>query len=127
MHTGAGQGETTFAHGCLGGKSSLPNVCHIVNANGDKRLARVHRLHQVLLGDQIVKDTSGGGGVGLPRERDPQAVLEDVYINELVTIETARDVYKVAIDPARRQIDQDRTKALRAQASQPPCEGVHAT
>jgi N-methylhydantoinase B len=77
-------------------------------------LAKVHRLHKVFLGDHIVKDTSGGGGVGRPEERDPQAVWEDVTIHELVTIGTARDVYRVVIDPATRQIDWDQTKALRA-------------
>ncbi len=117
MHTGAGQGETTTAHGCLGGRPTLPNVCHIVRSNGEKIRAKVHRLHKVFLGDHIVKDTSGGGGVGRPQERDPQAVWEDVTLNELVTIETARDVYEVVIDPATRQIDWDRTKTLRAAAA----------
>ena len=62
----------------------------------------------------MVKDTGGGGGIGRPEERDPQAVWEDVYINELVTIEGAREIYKVAIDPATRQIDWNQTKSLRA-------------
>lgn len=114
MHTGAGQGETTFAHGCLGGRPSLPNTCTIVRANGEKMLAKVHRLHKVYAGDHIVKDTSGGGGVGRPEERDPQAVWDDVFINEVVTIAAALDVYKVVIDAASRQIDQERTRALRA-------------
>jgi N-methylhydantoinase B len=113
VHTGAGQGETTFSHGCQGGRPTLANQCFIVRKNGDKMRAQVHRLHQVHEGDHIVKDTSGGGGVGPPEERDPQAVWKDVYIGELVTLETARDVYKVAIDAATRQIDWDRTKALR--------------
>jgi hypothetical protein len=40
-------------------------------------------------------------------------VWDDVYINELVTIEAARDVYKVVIDPATKKIDAEKTKALR--------------
>ncbi len=117
MHTGAGQGETTFSHGCLGGRPTLPNNCFIVRANGEKTRAKVHRLHKVYAGDHIVKDTSGGGGVGLPEERHPQAVWEDVYVNELVTIDAAREVYKVVIDPVTREIDWDRTKALRVAAA----------
>ena len=39
-------------------------------------------------------------------------VLEDV-INELVSIEAARDVYKVAINPESLVIDEDETKKLR--------------
>ena len=91
----------------------MANQCFIVRKNGEKMRAQVHRLHQVHEGDRIVKDTSGGGGVGLPEERDPQAVWKDVYISELVTLETAREVYKVAIDPALRQIDWEETKRLR--------------
>jgi N-methylhydantoinase B len=117
MHTGAGQGETTYAHGCLGGRPTLPNVCHIVRSDGERMRAKVHRLHKVFPGDHIVKDTSGGGGVGPPEERDPRAVWEDVYVNELVTVETALKVYKVVIDPATLQIDWVRTEALRADAN----------
>jgi len=112
MHTGAGHGETTFSHGALGGKPTPPNICYIVR-NGEKIRAKVHRLHQLKGGDHVVKDTGGGGGIGRPEERDPQAVWDDVYINELVTIEAAREVYKVAIDPATRKIDWEQTKALR--------------
>ena len=116
MHTGAGQGETTFSHGALGGKPTPPNACHIVR-NGERIRARVHRLHQLCGGDRVIKDTGGGGGVGRPEERDPQAVWEDVFIHELVTIEGAREVYKVAIDPTSREIDWNQTRALRAAAA----------
>jgi N-methylhydantoinase B len=112
MHTGAGHGETTFSHGALGGKPTPLNVCHIVR-NGERIRAKTHRLHQLKAGDHIVKDTGGGGGIGKPEERDPQAVWDDVYINELVSLEAARDVYKVVIDPATRKIDWQQTEALR--------------
>jgi N-methylhydantoinase B len=112
MHTGAGHGETTFSHGALGGKPTPPNICHIVR-NGERIRAKTHRLHQLKAGDHIVKDTGGGGGIGKPEERDPQAVWDDVYINELVSLEAAGDVYKVVIDPATKKIDQEKTAALR--------------
>jgi N-methylhydantoinase B len=118
MHTGAGMGETTFAHGCLGGRPTLPNHCEIVDAaTSAARVAKVHRLHKLHHGDRIIKDTSGGGGVGRPQERDPQAVWDDVYIDEQVTIEAAREVYKVVIDPLTRRIDHEQTRILRAAAS----------
>lgn len=123
MHTGAGQGETTSAHGCLGGRPSLPNVCHILRRDGESYLAKVHRLHKLYAGDRIIKDTSGGGGVGRPEERDPQAVWEDVYIDELVTLAAAREIYKVAIDAATRQIDWEETRALRRAAAEQPVAG----
>jgi N-methylhydantoinase B len=115
MHTGAGQGETTFSHGALGGRPTPPNTCYIVR-DGQKIRAQVHRLHQLQAGDRVVKDTGGGGGVGRPEERDPKAVWEDVFVNEFVTIEAAREVYGVVIDPQSRGIDWAQTRALRGAA-----------
>jgi N-methylhydantoinase B/oxoprolinase/acetone carboxylase alpha subunit len=70
-------------------------------------------LHQLKGGDHVIKDTGGGGGIGRPEERDPQAVWDDVYVNELVSLQAAREVYKVAIDSATKKIDWEQTRALR--------------
>jgi N-methylhydantoinase B/oxoprolinase/acetone carboxylase alpha subunit len=67
--------------------------------------------------DILIKHSSGGGGVGDPAERDPEMVREDVE-NELVSLEAARDIYKVAIDPATFKIDQRATKALRERSGE---------
>ncbi|MEM3927153.1 MAG: hypothetical protein QXU13_06215, partial [Desulfurococcaceae archaeon] len=63
-------------------------------------------------GDLVSIRTSGGGGWGDPLDRDPMLVLQD-YINELITLETARDIYGVVIDPSRRTIDWEKTFELR--------------
>ena len=47
-------------------------------------------------GARVRLDLPGGGGVGDPRERDPQAVLRDV-VDGYVSLEAARDVYGVTI------------------------------
>ena len=70
-------------------------------------------MAEIKEGDIIIKQSSGGGGVGDPSERDPEMVLEDV-INELVSVEAAREIYKVAIDLENRTILGDETKELRA-------------
>jgi N-methylhydantoinase B/oxoprolinase/acetone carboxylase alpha subunit len=75
--------------------------------------ARTHRMIEVRHGEILGKVSGGGGGVGPPAEREPQAVLRDV-INEVVTIPHARDVYRVAIDPGTLTIDQAATRELRA-------------
>ena len=117
MHTGASQGETTFSHGCVGGRPSFPNACSIVRAKtGEKEVAQAHRLHPVNAGDRVIKDTSGGGGVGRPEERDPQKVWEDVFLDEIVSIDYARTAFKVVIDPATGEVDRKRTEELRAAA-----------
>jgi N-methylhydantoinase B len=63
-------------------------------------------------GDQLVTMTGGGAGVGNPWERDPEAVAEDVK-NEIVSIERAREVYKVAIAPKSLVLDPVKTASLR--------------
>jgi N-methylhydantoinase B len=65
-------------------------------------------------GDVLVNNAGGGGGWGNARERDPEAVLEDVR-NEYVSIEAARTEYGVVIDPKTLELDTSATQELRAQ------------
>ena len=67
----------------------------------------------MLAGDHFVIECGGGAGVGLAEERDPEAVLVD-FRNELITLQFAKDVYKVAIDADKMQINQAETARLRA-------------
>lgn len=53
-----------------------------------------------------------GGGTGPPEQRDPARVLRD-FRDELITLEEARDVYRVAIDPETRSVDENGTAELR--------------
>ena len=48
--------------------------------------------------DVVSCRTCGGGGYGPPEEREPQLVLRDVR-NGMVSLERARTVYHVAVDP----------------------------
>jgi len=64
-------------------------------------------------GDVLTVLTGGGGGFGDPFERDPQAVVED-WLAGKVTLLHARDAYGVAIDAARRAVDEAETARLRA-------------
>jgi N-methylhydantoinase B len=61
-------------------------------------------------GDVISVRTCGGGGYGPPEERDPERVLRDV-LEDKVSADRARDVYRVAI--ADRRLDAAETKELR--------------
>ncbi len=62
-------------------------------------------------GDVISYRTCGGGGYGPPEERDPARVLRDV-LEEKVSVERARDVYRVAV--VGRELDEAATAELRA-------------
>jgi N-methylhydantoinase B len=95
--TGSSDGDLTRPPGALGGQDGPLSRMYI--RDGDEVIpARTHRMVQIKSGQILGKVSGGGGGVGDPAERDPQKVLDDV-INEFVTPETARDVYRVAITP----------------------------
>jgi len=64
-------------------------------------------------GDIVRLATGGGGGFGLAIERDPEAVRADVR-NEVLTIEQAREVYLVVIDPETLDLMREATAGLRA-------------
>ena len=68
---------------------------------------------QLKPGDIMRVESCGGGGYGSSTERDPQLVLRDVH-EEKVSLERARAVYRVAIDPDTWTVDETETEKLRA-------------
>lgn len=106
-------GETTQGPGALGGEPTPFNRC--VLSRGEERIPYYcGRIYDIQPKDIITRVSGGGAGVGSPLERDPEMVRTDV-INELVTIEGARNTYKVVIDPVTKEIDYEQTKLLRAE------------
>lgn len=61
-----------------------------------------------------VARTSGGGGFGDPAQRDPEVVRDDVR-DGFVSLETAREVYRVALrtDSELYEVDRAETQRLR--------------
>lgn len=112
MNTGSSDGDEMLGHGALGGETAPP--CRTFVKRGDEMIrVKPHRFIQLKQGDVLVKHSSGGGGVGPAWERDPQAVLEDV-LDKFVSVEKAREIYKVAIATRTWQVDQEETKKLRS-------------
>jgi N-methylhydantoinase B len=68
-------------------------------------------------GDRLVYRFGGGGGWGDPLERDPEAVLDDVW-DEYVSLDAARAEYGVVITGTLADmtlaLDADATEAVRA-------------
>ena len=62
-------------------------------------------------GESFVFESGGGGGWGSPLERDPGSVATDVR-NELVTVQSASEVYGVVLDE-QLAVDQPATDARR--------------
>jgi N-methylhydantoinase B len=110
--TGSSDGDLTQPPGAAGGEPGP--LCKMYVKRGDEVTpARTHRMVQVATGEVLGKLSGGGGGVGDPAERDPEKVLADV-INEYVSVDAARETYRVAIDLETRSIDWQQTKVLRS-------------
>ncbi|MFC1845989.1 hydantoinase B/oxoprolinase family protein [Chloroflexota bacterium] len=109
---GNSQGETTQGAGVMGGYPTPFNRCYVTRGN-EQIPYRAGRIYPLYPGDILTKICSGGAGVGNPIERDPEKVLEDV-IKEFISIESARDVYKVVINPDKMTVDYEATQKLRA-------------
>lgn len=62
-------------------------------------------------GERLVVEMPGGGGLGDPLKRDPQAVQRDVAMG-YVSKESARDLYKVVLD-AKGAVDVAATQVAR--------------
>ena len=84
-------------------------------ANGAEE--EVPRVGQVTLnpGEMIVSRSCGGGGFGLPAQRNPERVREQVA-EGFVSRARAREVYRVVIDDDGRVVPAE-TEALRAEVT----------
>jgi N-methylhydantoinase B len=64
-------------------------------------------------GSLLFAQSGGGGGWGDPLDRAPEAVLDD-WLDDLVSLESARRDYGVVIDAGREAVDAPATRAERA-------------
>jgi len=63
--------------------------------------------------DAVIVRGGGGGGFGSPLERPAQKVQDDVR-QGYVSIEAARTLYGVVVDPETLEVDSTETERLRA-------------
>jgi N-methylhydantoinase B len=101
MATGSSDGDEMQGFGALGGHPS-PQSRTFIQRDGDLIRVKPHRLQEIRTGDVVIKHSSGGGGIGDPRERDRAAVRADVR-NGIVSAETARVVY--GLDDAATELE----------------------
>lgn len=69
--------------------------------------------HKFAPGETFMFETTGGGGWGNPHARSAGRVLDDV-LDDYISIDVARDVYGVAIDPKTMTVREAETAKLRA-------------
>lgn len=105
--------ETFRPYGLFGGDEGQGSELLINPGHADgERYVRASGI-RVRKGAIIRHKTAGGGGYGNPKARSTSAVSRD-YMNGLILLDVARDIYRVALDPTSGAVDETATKALRA-------------
>jgi len=109
-------GEEPF--GLFGGKPAGLNTAKLTYPGGRKREFKGHEIVNGVQGAEIEMTASGGGGMGDPKLRPAEIVREEVR-DEIVSIESARRDYGVALDPETLEINEAETERLRKNSENP--------
>jgi N-methylhydantoinase B len=97
--------------GIRGGLPGQP-ARYVLNPDGESRRLGSKTTVELRPGDVVSFQTCGGGGYGAPFERESELVLADVRQGK-VSVERARSVYGVAIEPGSWTVDWVATDRLR--------------
>jgi N-methylhydantoinase B/oxoprolinase/acetone carboxylase alpha subunit len=97
--------------GLSGGLAGWPCRTLMERADGTSEELPSKKVFAIHAGDTLRIWTAGGGGYGRPTDRDPAAVLSDVF-DRRVSQDLAEDVYGVVIDG--KDVDVERTAAQRS-------------
>jgi N-methylhydantoinase B len=101
----------TTPWGLDGGCNAQPGRALLAHQDGSVEDLPPKITRRVAKGDRLVSMTPGGGGWGPAYERPPEAVRRDV-LEELISPETARNVYGVVLN-ADLSLDREGTEMLR--------------
>lgn len=109
-----GDGDFEPPFGLFGGKEANLNLIELRYPDGRALKPRnKDLLTGVPKGTVYYQIASGGGGWGEPKRRAPEKVAAEVK-NGVISVEAAREVYAVAVDPLTFAVDQTATAKLRA-------------
>jgi N-methylhydantoinase B len=98
--------------GLFGGAPGKLAYYGLVDSKGQASALRSKVTFTVPDGHFVTMQTCGGGGYGPIHERAPERVLQDV-IEGKVSVQRAREVYKVSINLSNKRIDEEETLRLR--------------
>jgi len=109
-----GDGDVEPAFGLYGGGPGTLNKIELHPPDGKiYRATSKDLIRDVPAGTLYVQEAGGGGGYGCPANRPAELVRREVR-DEIVSLEAARDLYGVALDPESLEIDERETARLRA-------------
>ncbi len=108
-----GDGDVEPAFGLFGGREGALNKIELHYPDGKTiRTSSKDLVRDVPAGTFYVQHAGGGGGYGPPTER-PAAKVQQEVKNEIISIQVARDLYGVALDPETLEILEEQTASLR--------------
>ncbi|MHC4135593.1 MAG: hydantoinase B/oxoprolinase family protein [Planctomycetota bacterium] len=108
-----GDGDIEPAFGVNGGGDSTLNKIELHHPDGQVyRTTTKDLVRDVPAGTLYVQEAGGGGGYGPPTKRPAEKVRREVE-DGIISIEAAREIYGVAIDPATFEIQAAETARLR--------------
>ncbi len=96
---GGGGATTSALLAKLSGETQFRTFREVFGTKSNSRVANI----KLKRGDQVILRSPGGGGFGPPEERPPESVLEDAQ-DGFISVEAARDYYKVAVDESNGQL-----------------------
>jgi N-methylhydantoinase B len=102
----------TDSWGLFGGLAGKHSYCALIGPDGQEQQFPARITTSVQEKSTIILQTAGAGGFGPPYERDPEEVRRDV-LEELVSLQRAKEVYGVVINPQTLDIDYELTKRER--------------
>jgi N-methylhydantoinase B len=109
--SGQSDGDVMVGRGVQGGHDSPRSETYLLRGNSQIPIPS-KRLVWAEAGDRLVMQTGGGAGVGKPHRRDPMRVVRDVQYG-LVSLDAARNIYRVAINRETGKLDTQETIRLR--------------
>jgi N-methylhydantoinase B len=122
MSTGSSDGDVVQGKGAQGGQR-VPRARTFILRGDEKIRVKPHRMAEVRNGDIVVKLSPGGAGVGDPRLRSIEKVVADVR-DEKLTVDAARLIYGVVLDPVTLKVDTEVTNKLRSTPPEQRYEAV---
>ena len=108
-----GDGKVHPPYGLFGGRPGSCNLAYINEGREGERELKAKESLRLKKDDTYTSYPSGGGGWGDPLERDPEAVRLDAR-NEIISRESAREIYGVVLEGEELKVDHGKTHALRA-------------